>query len=142
MRHFALRLAVALLAFFVGVTAASLWGFKRAVILDRNPEPAAMPLSVPTEVIVSGGILNGRAVSKPAPVYPQIALAARARGMVAVHVVVDENGDVTSATAISGHPLLQQSAVAAARQAKFPPTRLSGEPVKVSGVLTYDFGID
>jgi protein TonB len=84
-------------------------------------------------------VLNGKAISKPQPAYPAIARAARASGTVTVQVLVDERGNVVSASAVSGHPLLQQSAVAAARQAKFSPTLLSGQPVKVSGVITYNF---
>ncbi|MBV9925370.1 MAG: TonB family protein [Acidobacteria bacterium] len=91
------------------------------------------------KVVVSGGILNGKAISKPQPAYPPIAKAAGARGTVTVQVVVDEEGNVISARAVSGHPLLQQAAVAAARQAKFSPTLLSGQPVKISGVVTYNF---
>jgi len=88
---------------------------------------------------ISGGVLNGKAVSKPEPPYPAIAKAARASGTVTVQVTVDEEGRVTSARAVGGHPLLQHAAVAAARQARFNPTLLSGKPVKVTGVLTYDF---
>ena len=88
---------------------------------------------------ISGGILNGRAISLPQPPYPPIAKAARASGPVAVRIVVDEQGCIESARAESGHPLLQQAAVQAAYQACFPPTRLSGEPVKVSGIVTYNF---
>ncbi|HEX8117419.1 MAG TPA: energy transducer TonB, partial [Pyrinomonadaceae bacterium] len=88
---------------------------------------------------VEGGVINGRAISKPAPPYPAIAKVARADGAVAVHVVVNEQGDVISARATAGHPLLQAVAVEAASQAKFTPTTLSGRPVKVSGVITYNF---
>ncbi|MGZ5482629.1 MAG: TonB family protein [Pyrinomonadaceae bacterium] len=88
---------------------------------------------------ISGGVLNGKAISKPQPAYPPIAKAAGASGIVTVQVLVDERGNVISASAVSGHPLLKQSAVAAARQAKFSPTILSGQPVKVSGVITYNF---
>ena len=56
-----------------------------------------------------------------------------------VQVVIDENGNVISARAVSGHPLLQAVAVGAARQAKFSPTKLSGQPVKVTGIITYNF---
>jgi TonB family protein len=59
--------------------------------------------------------------------------------MVVVQVLVDEAGNVIAAHAIAGHPLLQQSAVSAARQAKFSPTRLSGQPVKVNGIIQYNF---
>lgn len=88
---------------------------------------------------VEGGVINGRAISKPAPPYPAVAKVARADGTVAVHLVVDERGDVISADASAGHPLLRAVAVEAARQAKFTPTTLSGRPVKVSGVITYNF---
>jgi TonB family protein len=88
---------------------------------------------------ISGGVLNNKAIEKPQPAYPPIAKAARASGTVTVQILVDEEGRVVSANAVSGHPLLQQAAVAAARQARFSPTLLSGQPVKVSGVITYDF---
>jgi TonB family protein len=91
---------------------------------------------------VSGGVLDGKAVSKPQPAYPALAKAARASGTVTVRVTVDETGSVVSAAAVSGHPLLHAAAVAAAKQAKFTPTLLSGEPVRVSGVLTYDFVLE
>jgi len=88
---------------------------------------------------ISGGVLNGKAVSLPKPPYPPVARAAKAAGTVVVQVTVDENGNVTAARAVSGHPLLQAAATAAARQAKFNPTKLSGQPVKVTGVITYQF---
>ncbi|HEX8290393.1 MAG TPA: TonB family protein, partial [Pyrinomonadaceae bacterium] len=65
-----------------------------------------------------------------------------AQGVVVVQVTVDETGGVTSAKAVSGHPLLQAAAVAAAKQAKFSPTLLSGKPVKVSGMLIYNFVLE
>jgi len=88
---------------------------------------------------ISGGVLNGRAIVLPRPDYPDEARAARAAGTVVVQVVVDEYGNVTSAKAISGPPVLHQPSVAAALQAKFSPTTLMGEPVKVTGVITYNF---
>lgn len=93
----------------------------------------------PRKAVISGGVLNGKATHKPAPEYPAIARAARAQGTVTVQITVDEDGNVVSASAVSGHPLLQQAAVAAARKARFSPTRLQGQPVKISGVVTYNF---
>jgi TonB family protein len=103
---------------------------------EPPPPPAPKPTPKP---IVAGGVLNGKAISKPQPAYPPLALAARAQGTVVVQILVDESGRVISASAVSGHPLLQQAAVTAARQARFSPTLLSGQPVKVSGVITYNF---
>ena len=88
---------------------------------------------------ISGGVLNDKAISLPKPPYSPIARAAKASGTVVVQVTVDENGNVISARAVSGHPLLQAAAIAAARGAKFSPTRLSGQPVKVTGLITYNF---
>jgi periplasmic protein TonB len=99
------------------------------------PEVKATPPRAP----ISGGVLNGKAISLPKPAYPPIARAAHASGTVVVQVLIDENGSVVSARAVSGHPLLQAVAVGAARQAKFSPTKLSGQPVKVTGVIQYNF---
>jgi TonB family protein len=88
---------------------------------------------------ISGGVLNGKAVSLPQPVYPSLARAARASGTVAVKVVIDEEGRVVAAQAVSGHPLLFAASVKAARDAQFSPTKLNGKPVKVVGVITYNF---
>ena len=88
---------------------------------------------------ISGGVLNGKAISLPEPVYPPAARAVHASGTVVVQVTVDEEGKVISAAAISGHPLLKASAVSAAREARFTPTKLSGKLVKVIGTLTYNF---
>ena len=97
---------------------------------EEKPKPRAP---------ISGGVLNGKAISLPKPAYPPIARAAHASGTVVVQVTIDENGSVISASAVSGHPLLTQAAVNAARQARFSPTKLSGQPVKVTGVIQYNF---
>ena len=90
---------------------------------------------------ISAGTLNGKAISLPLAIYPEIARAARAQGEVVVDVSVDEQGNVADARASWGHPLLQSAAVNAARQAKFRPTYLQGVPVTVKGQLLYNFVI-
>ena len=107
-------------------------------IADEPPPPDA-PKPTPPRAPISGGVLNGKAISLPKPAYPPIARAAHASGTVVVQVLIDENGNVVSAHAVSGHPLLQGAAVGAARQARFSPTKLSGQPVKVTGVIQYNF---
>lgn len=88
---------------------------------------------------ISGSGLNGKVISMPKAPYPTAARAVRASGAVSVQVLIDENGAVVSATAVSGHPLLRAAAVEAAREARFSPTLSEGIPIKVSGVLTYNF---
>jgi periplasmic protein TonB len=106
---------------------------------DEGPPPEVKATPKPAPKMVSMGVINGKATSLPKPAYPAAARAVRASGVVTVQVVISESGSVISASAVGGHPLLQQAAVAAARQARFSPTLLSGQPVKVSGVITYNF---
>lgn len=105
---------------------------------EVKEEPPPPPPSPPREPL-SGGVLNGKAVRLVQPAYPAIARSAHASGQVRVQIIIDENGNVISASPVSGHPLLQGAAVSAARASKFTPTRLSGQPVKVSGVIIYNF---
>ncbi len=109
------------------------------VDIGDTPPPPEAPKPTPPRAPISGGVLNGKAISLPKPAYPPIARAAHAAGTVVVQVTIDENGNVIAAHAVSGHPLLQGAAVGAARQAKFSPTKLSGQPVKVTGVIQYNF---
>lgn len=107
---------------------------------NTEPPPADTPEDSSSSVrTISGGVLNAKATTLPKPVYPPIAKQVGAHGTVIVQVLVDEKGNVVTAKAISGHPLLQASAVAAARGAKFTPTLLNGKPVKVRGVINYNF---
>ena len=88
---------------------------------------------------ISAGMLNGRAKSGPPPVYPAVAKAAKAEGRVVVEVVVNESGQVESARAVEGHPLLRDASVEAARKWEFAPTLLQGKPVKVTGKISFNF---
>lgn len=90
---------------------------------------------------VSGGVLNGKAMSLPKPNYPPAAKAVRASGDVNVQVTIDEKGNVISASAVSGHALLRQVSEQAARSAKFSVTYLSNQPVKVTGIIVYKFAM-
>ena len=84
---------------------------------------------------INGGMLNGKAIYFPVPEAP----AGDANGVVIVAILVDEQGSVVDARAVSGPQHLQPTAVAAARLARFSPTLLMGEPVRVSGTLSYNF---
>jgi protein TonB len=104
---------------------------------SEPPPPAPRPSN--PKAPISGGVLNGRAIRLVQPPYPQIAKSAHASGQVTVRITIDEDGNVISASAVSGHPLLQAASVAAARASKFTPTKLGGQPVKVTGVVIYNF---
>ncbi len=107
--------------------------------VDIKEEPPPPPPKPTPHAPISGGVLNGKAVHLVQPQYPAMARTAHVSGQVTVQVLIDENGNVTAAHASSGHPLLQPAAVAAARASRFTPTKLSGQPVKVTGVIIYNF---
>lgn len=108
-------------------------------LADDPPPPPAPKPEIPKVLNVSKGVLEGKAVSLPRPNYPAMAKNIRVQGPVTVQVLIDESGQVVSAKAVSGHPLLVPEAIKAAMQARFSPTKLSDQPVKVSGVITYNF---
>jgi periplasmic protein TonB len=104
------------------------------------PPPNEFQGSDPPKLIrKSGGVLSSSATRRVDAIMPPLARAARIRGSVVVEVMVDELGNVISARAVSGHPLLKDAAVDAARQWQFSPTQLSGVAVKVIGTLTFNF---
>lgn len=100
-----------------------------------KPEP-------PKIIRKSGGVLQGSATKRVEPAYPPLAKAARVSGSVVVEVTVDEEGKVFAARAISGHPLLKDAAVAAAKEWTFAQTMLTGVAVKVIGTITFNFSLD
>ena len=86
---------------------------------------------------VQGGVLNGRAISLPKPVYPG---TNKETARVEVGILIDENGNIAEAGIYSGRPPFTNAAIVAACDAKFAPTVVNGKRVKVSGVITYNFG--
>jgi len=106
------------------------------------PTPARTPPPTPRvegPVRLTSSLITSKAIDKPAPPYPPIAKAANIQGTVAVQIVIDEQGRVVSAKATSGPPLLLNAAVQAAYRARFTPTVLGGQAVKVTGSISYNF---
>lgn len=96
-------------------------------------QPAAKPIdrSQPIEV----GVLNSKAIELPDPVIEKG--SPRFGGKVRVRVIVDETGKVIFAEIEDGRIELRRSALEAARKARFAPTLLEGQPIKVTGIITY-----
>lgn len=105
--------------------------------LESEPPPSRPARSILKPV--SGGVLNGTAISLPSPLYPDSAKRLGTSGIVSIEVVVDETGKVISAHATNGPNSLRDVAVQAALRARFSPTKLSGQPVKVTGSINYRF---
>ena len=113
-------------------------GTSPVVRVDTTPPPPPTPVKPQTQRLPST-VLASKAISLPQPPYPPMARQIRAQGSVNVQILVDERGKVVSAQAVSGHPLLTSAAREAALRARFTPTLLNGQPVKVQGVITYNF---
>lgn len=106
------------------------------------PTPAPQPPKPSGPVRLPSSVLTGKAINKPTPPYPALARTAGVQGSVVVQVLIDEQGHVVNAKVTSGHPLLQQAALQAAYKWTFTPTLLTGQPVKVTGVVTYNFTLN
>jgi TonB family protein len=124
----------------VDESALATWNTVRNALRTTFPVLAATAAetTISSQEITSGA-LNGKAVSLPQPQYSPLARSARATGTVTIQVVIDETGSVIAAHPVEGHPLLRPASLAAAKQARFSPTKLCGEPVRVTGVITYNF---
>ena len=119
---------------------------------DATPTPSRTPIPTPQPTIIrpggsptprpvatparntNSGMLNGMAVNLARPVYPPLAKQVGASGQVRVQVSVDGSGNIVSARAISGHPLLRSAAESAARQSKMRP-----DAANSTGQLLYNF---
>jgi TonB family protein len=115
---------------------------------DPGTSPEASRLmeirSQPTDISqspqnVAEGVLDGKAITRVRPVYPSSAKMMNALGIVKVRITISEVGRVIQAKAISGHMALRSAVLEAAYKWVFKPTTLNGVPVKVQGILTFDF---
>src|SRR5580765_8972609 len=114
---------------------------------------AAVSAQETTPRIINGGVLNGKAISLPKPEYPAAAKAAHVEGTVRVEIIIDETGNIEAAKAVKpegedselsaevtdARAALREAAEHAALESRFSPTLLSGQPVKVRGVIVYNF---
>jgi len=98
------------------------------------PEPWPQPVGP-----IMGGVLNGKAIHLAVPEYPAAARVLHASGAVQVQVLIDELGNVIRAEALTGPSSLREVAAAAAWKSRFTPTRLMGQPVRVNGIIIYNF---
>jgi TonB family protein len=106
---------------------------------DATPPPVPVVVKPPTTQRLPSSVLTSKAISLPQPPYPPLAKQIHIGGSVAIQILVDEQGRVIAAQVISGHPTLIGAAREAALRARFTPTILSGQAVKVQGVITYNF---
>jgi protein TonB len=103
------------------------------------PPPPPPKVETPKRITVGGSVQAAMAISRPSPVYPQLARQARIQGVVRLEAVIDETGKITDLKVVSGHPLLVQSALDAVRQWRYRPTILNNVPVQVATTIDVNF---
>ena len=112
---------------------------------SRPDPPAPSPRrdeQVDRPVRVSSTVLQGKAVERRTPTYPQLARQIHLQGEVSVEVMISPAGRVESARVVSGHPMLAQCAREAALGWRFGPTLLNNTPVRVTGVIIFVFKLN
>jgi|SRR5262249_6357944 len=110
-----------------------------------TPTPVAKPAATPAPdkvVRLTSILTQGRVLRRVQPPYPVIAKQAHIQGLVQVQIDISETGAVTNVTLLSGHPLLREAAMQAAKQWQFIPTELNGQRVRAIGLLTFNFTLN
>ena len=108
-------------------------------IKNLPPAQGENEKAIPGKIRVSEEVLQHRATKKVQPTYPVEARKAGISGVVQVRVSVSEQGQVMEAEALSGPEQLREFAVDAARQWIFKPMTIGRYPVKIDGVLVFNF---
>ena len=106
------------------------------------PKPQTRPADNGKPLPVSSFVLQGKAVERVVPVYPELPKRIRLQGEVSIEVIISPEGRVESARVVNGHPMLVSSAREAARRWRFEPTFLNGVAVRVTGVITFVFKLN
>jgi len=104
------------------------------------PPPPARPVQkIPKIVRVGSNLKAPRQTLFVQPVYPPLARQARVSGTVVVDAIIDEQGNVVQARALSGPTLLLDAALRAVLHWKYEPTSLNGHPVSVELQVLVNF---
>jgi TonB family protein len=105
-----------------------------------SPKPEPIPSPTPAQPTkVSEGVMMGSAINKVYPVYPAPARQLRLSDVVQVQITISEEGRVIDAVVLKGHPFFREAALQAVRKWTFNPTKLSRVPIRVHGIITFNF---
>ena len=124
-----------------GVTGGELGGIG-AVFGGTGTTVLPQPRPTKALVRVSSLLKAPRQTYNIDPEYPTLAREARIRGVVVVDAIIDEQGNVMQARAVSGHPLLIPAALNAVLRWKYEPTSLNGRPVSVELQVQVHFNLN
>lgn len=112
---------------------------------DLGPVGPAGPPTPPApdtsrKRIRQGGMVEAaKLISRPEPIYPDLARQAGIQGDVVLHAIIGTDGRILELRVVTGSPLLVRAAVDAVQQWRYRPTLLDGEPVEVETTITVTF---
>lgn len=130
---------ILILAFSVGDVCGQQSASAKRVQTSAINTPATKKVKRKHLSTISLGVVNARAIDLVVPVYPRTARAIGAYGQVQVRVIIDSDGKVVSADVLKGHLLLRPASVRAALKSTFQPLTINQVPVRVSGIINYNF---
>jgi protein TonB len=109
-----------------------------------SPSPVQNELktATPQRIRLGGNLQAAKLLHQVTPAYPVLAKAGRVQGAVQLNAVIGKDGMVQEITLISGHPLLVEAAMQAARQFRYRPTYLNGLAVEVDTVINVQFRLN
>jgi len=95
--------------------------------------------AAPQQAEVTKSVASGLLLTRVNPVYPPIARQARIQGTVVLRAVISKEGSIEKLTLVSGHPMLVQAAIDAAKQWKYKPYLMNNEPIEVATDIQVNF---
>ncbi len=110
--------------------------FNKNAFDDSVPPPPDVEAPIVPFIELSS---EPKLIKRVQPVYPQLAKRANIQGSVVVKVLINTKGDVEDWEVMSGHPLLKDAAVEAAKQFKFKPAKQRDRLVKVWMSIPFHF---
>lgn len=123
-----------------GVPGGAMGGVLGGIVGSSLPPPKVAAPQKPLRV--SSGVVAGNKISGPNPVYPAIAKTARIQGQVVLQATISKGGTIENLHAVSGPPMLYQSAIDAVRQWRYKPYILNGEAVEVETTIQVNFTLN
>lgn len=103
------------------------------------PPPVTTRAPATQRIHLTSVIEEAKLIFHPSPEYPPLARRARIQGTVLLEAIISKDGTIQDLKAVSGHPLLIQSALDAVSHWRYQPTLLNGHPVQVDTEVQVKF---
>jgi TonB family protein len=118
-----------------------IWSFLTASSLETAArwQTYAFTIAEPKKLRVSSGVADRMKIHDVQPEYPHAAKISHISGDVLLRALIDREGHISKLEALSGHPLLVESAIKAVKQWKYKPYVLNGKPVEVETMIKVQY---